>query len=52
MCVCSYRWWWRSFFTTGTTAVYVFLYAAFHYFSRAHPRYDDYYFYHYFYCAY
>jgi len=37
LCAEDYRWWWRSMFTSGATAVYMFMYAAFHYFSRAHP---------------
>jgi len=37
LCAEDYRWWWRSMMTGGATAVYMFFYAAFHYFSRAHP---------------
>ena len=33
----DYRWWWRSMFTGGSAAIYMFAYACFHYFSRAHP---------------
>ena len=33
----DYRWWWRSMFTGGSAALYMFAYACFHYFSRAHP---------------
>lgn len=33
LCVEDYRWWWRSFLTCGSTAMYVFLYSIF-YFSR------------------
>lgn len=31
LCSEDYRWWWRSFFSTGTTAVYLFLFCL-HYF--------------------
>ena len=37
LCSEDYRWWWRSFLTSGSTAFYMFLYGAYHYFSRAHP---------------
>jgi len=33
LCSEDYRWWWRSFLTSGATALYVFLYSAF-YFSK------------------
>jgi len=33
LCAEDYRWWWRSFMTSGSTALYVFLYSAV-YFSR------------------
>jgi len=33
LCAEDYRWWWRSFLCSGSTAVYVFLYSAF-YFSK------------------
>ena len=33
LCAEDYRWWWRSFLTSGSTALYVFLYSAV-YFSR------------------
>mmetsp|Transcript_12152 Transcript_12152/g.36621 ORF Transcript_12152/g.36621 Transcript_12152/m.36621 type:complete len:664 (+) Transcript_12152:48-2039(+) len=33
LCAEDYRWWWRTFLTSGSTAVYVFLYSAF-YFSK------------------
>jgi transmembrane 9 superfamily protein 2/4 len=33
LCAEDYRWWWRSFLTSGSTAFYVFLYAAY-YFAR------------------
>ncbi|CAI8008776.1 Transmembrane 9 superfamily member 2 [Geodia barretti] len=31
LCSEDYRWWWRSFFSTGTTAFYLFLFSL-HYF--------------------
>eukprot|EP00292_Cryptomonas_paramecium_P004461 CAMPEP_0113676420 /NCGR_PEP_ID=MMETSP0038_2-20120614/8633_1 /TAXON_ID=2898 /ORGANISM="Cryptomonas paramecium" /LENGTH=661 /DNA_ID=CAMNT_0000593447 /DNA_START=3 /DNA_END=1988 /DNA_ORIENTATION=- /assembly_acc=CAM_ASM_000170 len=37
LCAEDYRWWWRSFLTSGAVAPYVFLYSAYNYFSRAHP---------------
>mmetsp|Transcript_8138 Transcript_8138/g.26695 ORF Transcript_8138/g.26695 Transcript_8138/m.26695 type:complete len:650 (-) Transcript_8138:217-2166(-) len=33
LCNEDYHWWWRSFLTSGSTALYVFLYSAF-YFSK------------------
>lgn len=33
LCAEDYRWWWRSFLTSGSTALYVFLYSIL-YFSR------------------
>ncbi|KAJ8612565.1 hypothetical protein CTAYLR_007198 [Chrysophaeum taylorii] len=33
LCAEDYRWWWRTFLTSGSTALYVFLYSAF-YFSK------------------
>ena len=32
----DYRWWWRAFWTSGASAIYVFLYAVTYYFSRLH----------------
>ena len=32
LCSEDYRWWWRSFFSTGTTAIYLFLFSL-HYFT-------------------
>lgn len=37
LCAEDYRWWWRSFITSGSAAFYMFFYAAYHYFARAHP---------------
>ena len=31
LCAEDYRWWWRSFLTSGATALYVFLYSAFYF---------------------
>ena len=31
LCSEDYRWWWRSFITSGSTAFYVFLYSAFYF---------------------
>jgi transmembrane 9 superfamily protein 2/4 len=36
LCSENYHWWWRSFFTAGSTAIYVFIYSAI-YFSRLEP---------------
>ena len=36
LCAEDYHWWWRSFLTAGSTAVYVLLYSAV-YFSRLEP---------------
>jgi len=33
LCAEDYHWWWRSFLTAGSTAIYVFFYSAF-YFSK------------------
>ena len=33
LCSEDYHWWWRSFFTSGSSALYLFLYSAF-YFSK------------------
>eukprot|EP00746_Dinoflagellata_sp_MGD_P031520 gnl/MRDRNA2_/MRDRNA2_174925_c0_seq1.p1 gnl/MRDRNA2_/MRDRNA2_174925_c0~~gnl/MRDRNA2_/MRDRNA2_174925_c0_seq1.p1 ORF type:complete len:596 (-),score=77.72 gnl/MRDRNA2_/MRDRNA2_174925_c0_seq1:116-1651(-) len=32
----DYRWWWRSFFASGSSAVYVFLYACLYFHTRLH----------------
>ncbi|EKX43113.1 hypothetical protein GUITHDRAFT_163927, partial [Guillardia theta CCMP2712] len=37
LCAEDYRWWWRSYLTSGAVAFYMFLYGAYHYFTRAHP---------------
>mmetsp|Transcript_28288 Transcript_28288/g.67991 ORF Transcript_28288/g.67991 Transcript_28288/m.67991 type:complete len:295 (+) Transcript_28288:1115-1999(+) len=38
LCAEDYRWWWRSFFTAGATAVYMFAYATYHFFARVHVQ--------------
>lgn len=30
----DYHWWWRSFLTSGFTAVYLFIYAVHYFFSK------------------
>jgi len=37
LCSEDYNWWWRSFLTSGSTAIYVFIYSAI-YFSRLEVR--------------
>jgi len=37
LCTEEYRWWWRSFLTSGSTAIYMFAYGAYHFSARAHP---------------
>ena len=34
LCSEDYRWWWRSFFTSGSSALYVFLYSFIYYYTR------------------
>lgn len=34
LCSGDYRWWWRSFFTSGSSAMYLFLYSIFYYFTK------------------
>lgn len=34
LCGEDYRWWWRSFFTSGSSALYVFLYSAFYFATK------------------
>lgn len=33
LCNEDYRWWWRSFLSSGSSALYLFLYSAFYYFT-------------------
>jgi len=34
LCNADYKWWWRSFLTSGSSSFYLFLYAAFYYFTK------------------
>ncbi len=34
LCQENYHWWWRSFFTSGSSALYLFLYSAFYYATK------------------
>jgi hypothetical protein len=34
LCSEDYRWWWRSFFTSGSSALYMFLYSAFYFATK------------------
>lgn len=34
LCGEDYQWWWRSYLTAGSSAVYLFLYAAFYFFTK------------------
>lgn len=34
LCTEDYRWWWRSFFSTGTTSVYLFLFSLHYFFYK------------------
>ncbi|KAI9208872.1 uncharacterized protein BJ171DRAFT_437592 [Polychytrium aggregatum] len=34
LCAENYHWWWRSFFTSGSSALYVFLYCTYYYATR------------------
>ncbi|XP_051204160.1 transmembrane 9 superfamily member 10 [Lolium perenne] len=34
LCGEDYRWWWRSYLTAGSSAVYLFLYAGFYFFTK------------------
>ncbi|KAL9649741.1 hypothetical protein ABK040_009556 [Willaertia magna] len=36
LCNEDYRWWWRSFLCSGSSALYLFLYSAFYYFTSLH----------------
>ncbi|KAF9584607.1 hypothetical protein BGW38_005859 [Lunasporangiospora selenospora] len=33
LCAENYHWWWRAFFTSGSAAIYIFLYSILYYFS-------------------
>lgn len=34
LCSEDYLWWWRSYLTSGSSALYLFLYAAFYFFTK------------------
>lgn len=34
LCGEDYQWWWRSYLTSGSSALYLFLYAAFYFFTK------------------
>ncbi|XP_024396557.1 transmembrane 9 superfamily member 7 [Physcomitrium patens] len=34
LCSEDYNWWWRAYFTAGSSALYLFLYAAFYFFTK------------------
>lgn len=34
LCAEDYRWWWRSFFTSGSAAVYLFLYSVMYFYTK------------------
>lgn len=34
LCSEDYRWWWRSYLTSGSSALYLFLYSAFYFFTK------------------
>ena len=34
LCSEDYRWWWRAFFTSGSSALYMFLYSAFYFVTK------------------
>ena len=34
LCAEDYHWWWRSFFTSGASALYLFAYSAFYFFTK------------------
>ncbi|CAL5229966.1 g13397 [Coccomyxa viridis] len=34
LCSEDYHWWWRSYFTSGSSAVYLFLYSAFYFYTK------------------
>jgi transmembrane 9 superfamily protein 2/4 len=35
LCAEDYRWWWRSFLTSGSSAMYLFLYTVFYFFTSS-----------------
>merc|ERR1712093_375042 len=34
LCSENYKWWWRAFLTSASSAVYMFLYSAFYFFTK------------------
>jgi hypothetical protein len=34
LCGEDYHWWWRSFFTAGSSALYLFIYAAYYFVTQ------------------
>jgi transmembrane 9 superfamily protein 2/4 len=34
LCSEDYNWWWRSYLTSGSSAIYLFLYAGFYFFTK------------------
>ncbi|CAL8469256.1 g8797 [Coccomyxa elongata] len=34
LCSEDYHWWWRSYFTSGSSALYLFLYSAFYFYTK------------------
>ena len=38
LCAEDYHWWWRSFFVSGGSAFYVFLYSAFYFYTKVSLR--------------
>ncbi|KAF9538356.1 hypothetical protein EC957_006894 [Mortierella hygrophila] len=38
LCAEDYHWWWRAFFTSGASAVYIFLYSVMYYFTTLHIK--------------
>jgi hypothetical protein len=34
----DYRWWWRAFFTSGSSALYLFLYSLFYFYTKLDIR--------------
>ncbi len=33
-CLQDYHWWWRSYFTSGSSALYLFLYSMFYFYTK------------------
>ncbi|KAK9864558.1 hypothetical protein WJX84_004026 [Apatococcus fuscideae] len=34
LCSEDYRWWWRAYFTSGSSALYLFLYSLFYFYTK------------------